>query len=155
MLMDMVDPRKVTVDMYTKSNGVKCFNNRTAIEKKAGYGMYANNNVAKGNFAVFDNALNQMGRSSINRACGHGMTRYNHYYDRQSVSYVTGQKTKSNSNSIELSLFHTISSKLQDSLISVSKSEFESTHQTYLISIKYQRDRRAQKKVFFCRTICF
>ena len=45
-----------------------------------------------GNFAVFDDALNQMGRSSINRACGHGMTRYNHDYERQSASYITGRK---------------------------------------------------------------
>ena len=65
----------------------------------------------------------------------------------QSASYVTGRKTKSDSNSIELGLFHTIPSKLQDFLISMSKSEFKSTHQTYLASIKRQRDRRAQKKV--------
>jgi len=148
MLMDMADPRKVTAEMVTTLNGVKCFNKRTAIENKAGYGMHANNDAAaEGNFAVFDDALNQMGRSSINRACGQRMTRYNHDYDRQSVSYVKGQKTKLISNSVELGLFHSIPSKLQDSLISMSKSEFESTHQTCLTSIKHQRDRRAQKKV--------
>ena len=147
MLMDMADPRKVTAEMITKLNGVNCFNNRTAIEKKAGYGIHANNDAAEGNFAVFDDALNQMGRSSINRACGQGMTRYNHDYERQSASYVTGRKSKSIPNNVELGLFHTIPSKLQDSLISMSKSEFESTHQTYLTSIKRQRDRRAQKKV--------
>ena len=147
MLMDMADPRKVTAEMITKLNGVNCFNNRTAIEKKAGYGIHANNDAAEGNFAIFDDALNQMGGSSNNRACGQRMTIHNHDYDRQSASYVTGRKTKSIPNSVELGLFHTIPSKLQDSLISMSKSEFESTYQTYLTSIKRQRDRRAQKKV--------
>ena len=114
MLMDMIDPRKVTAEMVTKLNGMKCFNKRTAIEKKAGYGIHANNDAAEGNFAVFDDALNQMGRSSINRACGQGMTGYNHDYDWQSASYVTGRKSKAKAvpERVELGLFHTISQKM-------------------------------------------
>jgi hypothetical protein len=116
--MDMADPRKVTAAMTTKSDGDKCFKNRTASEKRAGYGIHANNDAAEGNFAVFDDALNQMGRSSINRACGQGMTRYNHDYDRQSASYVTGRKSKTKAvpERVELGLFHTIPLKLQESL---------------------------------------
>ena len=149
MLMDMADPRKVTAAMITKLDGDKCFKNRTASEKRAGYGIHANNDAAEGNFAVFDDALNQMGRSSINRACGQGMTRYNHDYDRQSASYVTGRKSKTKAvpERVELGLFHTIPQKLQESLISMGKSEFESTHKNYLEAIKRQRDRRAQKKL--------
>ena len=45
--------------MITKLNGVNCFNNRTAIEKKAGYGIHVNNDAAEDNFAVFDDDLNQ------------------------------------------------------------------------------------------------
>jgi len=120
MAMDMADLGKVTAEMVTKLNGVKCFNNRTATYKKACCGIRANNDAAEGNFDIFDDDLNQMGRNSINRACGQGMTRYNHNYDRQSTSCVTGRKTKSDPNSIELGLFHTIPSKLQDALISMS-----------------------------------
>jgi len=90
-----------------------------------------------------------MGRSAINRACGQGMTRHNHQHDRQSASYVTGWKSKAKlvPASVELGLFHTIPQKLLESLISMKKSEFESTHKGYLKSIKCQRDRRAQKKL--------
>ena len=48
-----------------------------------------------------------MGRSLINRACGQGMTEYNHDYDRQTASYVTGQKSKAKEvpERVELGLF--------------------------------------------------
>ena len=95
MLLEMADPTKVTAAMITKLDGDKCFKKRSATEKKAGMGIRANNDPAEGNFAVFDNALNQMGRSAINRACGQGMMRYNHNYERNPTTYVTGWKAKS------------------------------------------------------------
>ena len=95
-------------------------------EKRDVYGIHANNDAAEGNFAVFDDG-------------------YNHDYDRQSASYVTGRKSKTKAvpERVELGLFHTIPQKLQESLISMGKSEVESTHKNYLEAIKRQRDRRA------------
>ena len=72
----------MTAAMITKSDGDKCFKNCIASEKRAGYGIHANNDAAEGNFAVFDNALNQMWKSSFSRACGQDITRYNHDNDR-------------------------------------------------------------------------
>ena len=70
--MDMADPCKVTAAMITNLDGENCFKNCTASEKRDGYGNHANTDAAEGNFAVFDDSLNQMGRSSINRACCRG-----------------------------------------------------------------------------------
>jgi len=70
------------------------------------------------------------------------MTGYNHDYDWQSASYVTGRKSKAKAvpESVELGLFHTIPQKWQESLISIGKFGFESTHKNYLETIKRQRD---------------
>ena len=75
------------------------------------------------------------------------MTRYNHEYDRQSGSYVIGREPMAELEIIELVLFHTIHPKLQVSLVSMGKSEFETTYKSYLGAIKCQRTRRAQKKL--------
>ena len=62
LVLDMANPTKVTMELVTKLNGKRCKKNTTAAQKKAGYGIRANNDPAEQNFAVFDDALGQMGR---------------------------------------------------------------------------------------------
>ncbi len=77
MIMEMGDPSKVTSKYLDAFNGELSLKNKTAAQKKAGYGIRANNDPSEGNFAVFDDALSSSGRIDYSRACSEATTRYN------------------------------------------------------------------------------
>ena len=146
LLLEMADPRKITKDLINKLDGDRCKKNTTAAQRKAGLGIRANNDPAEQNFAVFDDALNQMGRGSLERAAGQSMSRYNHDMDRDTSKLATGQKSKADKDVSELGLFHTLCKKLQDSLLATAKDYFEETHADHIQKLNRQRERKAEKK---------
>ena len=146
LVLEMANPTKVTRELVTKLNGKRCKKNTTATQKKAGYGIRANNDPAEQNFAVFDDALGQMGRGGLDRASGQGMVRFNHDYERACSHLVTGRKSKSEVEPTEVGLFHQLCQKLQDSLIATAKDQFELQHAEHITKLRQQKERKANKK---------
>ena len=65
LILEMNDPRKVTCEYLTATNGKFCMKNTTAAEKKSAYGVRANNDPSEGNFATFGDSLGMMGNANL------------------------------------------------------------------------------------------
>ena len=77
IILKMGDPKKVTRDYLTATDGKYCMTNTSAAEKKADYSVRANNDPSEGNFATFGDSLAMMGNANLDRSAGQGQSWYN------------------------------------------------------------------------------
>ena len=94
LLLEVMDPKKATLDYLSKCNGRFSWAMSSTEEKNASIGMRATNDPSESEFATFTEALATGGRIDLDLAAGIGQARYNNDFGRATEQYVTGRKSK-------------------------------------------------------------
>jgi hypothetical protein len=94
LLLEVADPKKVTLNYLLKCNGRFSWDKSSTEEKNATIGMRATNDPSESQFATFTEALATGGRIGVDLALGIGQTRYNNDFGRDQDQYVTGRRRK-------------------------------------------------------------
>ena len=94
LLVEFQDTSKVTHYYVNNLGGKYSMSKTTPKDKEQGYGIRANNNPSKRNFAIFRDALSHMGNAYVYVAAAEAQSRENNDWGLGVDSLVTGRENK-------------------------------------------------------------
>ena len=92
--VEMLDPIKALLMHLSASNGKYSVKNTTEADRKASYGMRANNDPSEGNFGVFSDAFEECKGADLSSSAGRGQTRFNRDFVQGAEGLVSGKRSK-------------------------------------------------------------